>query len=196
MHDQTLVKALREAGASEDKIPGIVQILKGKITEDVVLRQLPETVAGIVTRLHHAVQMPYDVPILTQGATCLVQGILQDLQDRDMVGYSPMQGVYHRTPSLEGWSDLDLITTYYRESHYNTPIAIRVQREINRRAALYVPGVRLQESREIVAYAAHGHLTPERIATYYKEKRADLGALQKAVDAGLVSVDVLTFLDR
>ena len=114
---------------------------------------------------------------------------------REQAGISAMNAAETKAHSLvnmfkEGGNAgyLQDVLKMYHGNEYESRAA---QAEINDFAQYAVPGVRIQESMDIFAYAADGKLSDDKIVSYYAENRADIGKAPPWVAARLVEEEVI-----
>jgi hypothetical protein len=206
-----VTKVLMDAGMPAKDAPNIANTLLSKITESVILEMvkagggtIPEFLADLAG--HPSVRLPPH-PAVRAGATNVIRALLNALIAREIIdeikisGKGGPESKFITAQPINYLSDAALAEAAHRILHSlsGQPTAIgtqgsRVIQEVRRRAADYVPGSDFTDAVAILMLAARGNLTPERIARYYIEGRADRASLEAAVAAGQVSREVLTLV--
>ena len=206
-----VTKVLMDAGMPAKDAPNIANTLLSKITESVILEMvkagggtIPEFLADLAG--HPSVRLPPH-PAVRAGATNVIRALLNALIAREIIdeikisGKSGPESKFITAQPINYLSDAALAEAAHRILHSlsGQPTAIGTQRsriiqEVRRRAAGYVPGSDFTDAVAIVRLAGGGNLTPERIARYYIEGRADRRSLEAAFAAGQVSREVLALV--
>jgi len=206
-----VTRVLMDAGMPAKDAPNIANTLLSKITEPVILEMvragggtMPEFLADLAG--HPDVRLPQH-PAVRAGAVYVIRSLLNALIAQELIdeikisGKGGPESKFIPAQPINYLSDASLAEAAHRILHglSGQPTAIgtqgsRVIQEVRRRAAGYVPGSDFTDAVSILMLAGRGNLTPERIARYYIEGRADRASLEAAVAAGQVSREVLTLV--
>ena len=206
-----VTRVLIDAGMLAKDAPNIANTLLSKITEPVILEMvragggtIPEFLADLAG--HPDVRLPQH-PAVRAGAAYVIRSLLNALIAQELIdeikisGKGGPESKFIPAQPINYLPDASLAEAAHRILHglSGQPTAIgtqgsRVIQEVRRRAAVYVPGSDFTDAVAILTLAGRGNLTPERIARYYIEGRADRAGLEAAVAAGQVSREVLTLV--